>query len=254
MLRAITFDFWGTLYDGTSVALIRKIRLEEAMQSAGLRLADEDLQTAMIVSSEAGRRAWHEDCVTLSARQRLQVALDHLGVELPGETVSRLAAVWSEALLEQPPKPAPGIQPVLAALQEAGLPLGIISDTGITPGRVLRQVLAGDDLLRYFTFCAFSDEVGRTKPHEKPFRDTLAGLGGVEPGAAIHIGDLPRTDVCGAQRVGMKALLYTGISQRADDPCTADARFAHWADLVDTLTGVMGAAALPAALNGGKGR
>ena len=41
---------------------------------------------------------------------------------------------------------------------------------------------------------------------------TLRALG-VTPAEAVHVGDLLRTDVAGAQGVGMRAVQYTGLSQ-----------------------------------------
>ena len=47
----------------------------------------------------------------------------------------------------------------------------------------------------------------------------LAGLGGVDPAEAAHIGDLRRTDVAGARGIGMRAVRYRGVF---DDPGRAD--------------------------------
>jgi FMN phosphatase YigB (HAD superfamily) len=38
---------------------------------------------------------------------------------------------------------------------------------------------------------------------------------GAEPGEAVHIGDLRRTDIAGAQALGMRSVRYRGL---ADDP------------------------------------
>ena len=35
----------------------------------------------------------------------------------------------------------------------------------------------------------------------------------VEPPKAVHVGDLLRTDIAGAQAVGMSAIQYTGVTQ-----------------------------------------
>jgi putative hydrolase of the HAD superfamily len=59
---------------------------------------------------------------------------------------------------------------------------------------------------------------------------------GAEPGRAIHIGDLRRTDVAGARAVGMGTIRFAGVH---DDGWTeedavgeeADAVLHRWADL-----------------------
>ena len=82
----------------------------------------------------------------------------------------------------------------MRALAARGVALGIISNTGRTPGTVLRRFLEGHDLLRYFRAVTYSDEIGRRKPDGEIFRRTLAQLGpelGAVPAEIAHIGDNP---------------------------------------------------------------
>ena len=111
--------------------------------------------------------------------------------------------------LEYPPVPMPGAIEALRALSARGLRLGIVSNTGRTPGVVLRRILERHDMLRYFDALAiaYSDEVGFRKPDARIFRRSLEALG-VEPARALHVGDNPDADVLGAQRVGMRAAHY----------------------------------------------
>jgi len=44
------------------------------------------------------------------------------------------------------------------------------------------------------------------KPTRRPYLDTLEALG-VDPQAAVFVGDDPDTDLLGAHRVGMKSIL-----------------------------------------------
>jgi putative hydrolase of the HAD superfamily len=50
-------------------------------------------------------------------------------------------------------------------------PLGVISDTGITPGRVLRQILERNGLMDFFSVTVFSDETGVAKPQALMFQE-----------------------------------------------------------------------------------
>ena len=90
--------------------------------------------------------------------------------------------------------------------------MGIISDVGFSPGRVLKQVLADNGLLGVFDSLVFSDEAGRAKPHIEVFQRTARSLS-TEPGAMVHVGDLERTDIIGAKRAGYRAIRFTGITQ-----------------------------------------
>ena len=80
-----------------------------------------------------------------------------------------------------------------------------MSDTGVTPGTVIREYLDGLSLLQHFASTVFSDETGHCKPHHHQFRLALRNLD-AQPYEAIHVGDLLRTDVAGAQAAGMRAV------------------------------------------------
>ncbi len=111
------------------------------------------------------------------------------------------------------------IEETLVALKERGLRLGIICDVGLTPSNVLRDYLAAHGVLDLFDHWSFSDEVGSYKPARAIFDHALAGLGGVEPARAAHVGDLRRTDIAGARAMGMTAVRYRGAN---DDPAGTD--------------------------------
>ena len=92
--------------------------------------------------------------------------------------------------------------------------LGIISDSGLSSGRTLREFLRRDNLLDYFACATFSDELGVSKPDPRTFLSTLACLD-ASPVEAVHLGDLTRSDVAGAKSVGMRAVR---LAVDYDDP------------------------------------
>ncbi len=102
----------------------------------------------------------------------------------------------------------------LAGLHERGIKLGIICDVGLTPSTVLRGWLDDHGVLELFHHWSFSDDVGWYKPAPQIFEHALSGLG-VTAAHAAHVGDLRRTDVGGAQAMGMTAVRYRGAY---DDP------------------------------------
>lgn len=235
MLRALTFDFWGTLYQN---AFAQKERLEilgQALARAGYPRSPEELAAAYRYGWDFFDRRWRQEHRPVIVEEWVRKVLLFLQAELPAETQAGLRRAIEEALLKAPPCPVPGVQEVLPRL--AGrFPLGLVSDVGLTPGRVLREILRRDGLLAHFQTLTFSDESGVTKPCPEVFWRTLAGLG-VRPEEAAHVGDLPETDIVGAKRVGMKALLFLGVSHRDDGRELADAVFADFAELEGTLEG-----------------
>src|ERR1051326_3642757 len=86
--------------------------------------------------------------------------------------------------------------------------MGVICNTGMAGGRVLRQVLAHHGLLEYFDVTVFSNEFGWQKPHPSIFEHTLKALGGVPAAEALHVGDVEGLDVEGPRRARMHAALY----------------------------------------------
>jgi putative hydrolase of the HAD superfamily len=112
--------------------------------------------------------------------------------------------------------------------------LGLISDVGLTPGRILREILRRDGLLPHFQALTFSDETGTTKPEPGQFLRTLDALD-TRPGEAAHVGDLPETDIAGARAAGMRAILFLGVSQREDGRALADAAFEEYSELEAVL-------------------
>jgi len=149
---------------------------------------------------------------------------------LPERAFVSLQRKMEEAMLDAPPQLVPGAGPLIADLHASGIRLGIISDTGLTIGRVMRQILSREGLLRYFDGFSFSDELGVTKPHPLAFHNVLRQMR-VAPHQAVHVGDLLQTDVRGAKGVGMRAVLITGITGCHDSEGEADAVVDDFAQL-----------------------
>jgi putative hydrolase of the HAD superfamily len=99
----------------------------------------------------------------------------------------------------------PGAKDALRQVRESGYRMGLISNTGRTPGSALRVVMQRMGILEFFDATTFSNEILVRKPAERAFAATLAKLK-VAPKAAVHIGDDPESDVEGAKRAGMKAI------------------------------------------------
>jgi HAD superfamily hydrolase (TIGR01549 family) len=90
--------------------------------------------------------------------------------------------------------------PVLAALREHGLKIGLVSNTGRDLGAFIAHHALDVD-------AAVSSGVhGKTKPHPAIFLSALERLGVAAEEAAM-VGDSPEDDVEGAKALGMRAFL-----------------------------------------------
>jgi putative hydrolase of the HAD superfamily len=92
--------------------------------------------------------------------------------------------------------------PALAALRQAGLRLGVVSNWDCSLGNVLSQLGLGGAI----DAVVVSAEVGAPKPDPAIFRAALAALR-CEAEDALFVGDSLETDVEGARAAGIRALL-----------------------------------------------
>ena len=89
-------------------------------------------------------------------------------------------------------------------------------------------------LLQHFSGTAFSDEVGKSKPHPAIFQSAATQLG-VDLKEMVHIGDREHNDIKGAHALGMKAILFTATRGTDAQDTTADAVCSSYSELPDIL-------------------
>jgi HAD superfamily hydrolase (TIGR01549 family) len=230
MLRAVTFDFWGTLYESAFAREERIQLLQETLALHGQPGDRADLEQAVGQAWQMLDHAWRRDHRSPGAAAYLEHVLRAMRATLPATAVAALRRSIEEVYLaSNKPRMLAGVAEVLPVLASR-YRIGLISDVGLTPGRLMRHVLDRDGLLQNFDALSFSDEVGVTKPEEQIFRHSLDELG-VRPPEAAHVGDLPETDIAGAQAAGMRAVLFLGKSWREDDLSLADASFERYEEL-----------------------
>lgn len=217
MIRLVTFDFWDTLVTDSpeNLRAQRGLRVEairRALYDAGTSVSEADAEDIHERSGlTLAERFWSDNRDPSSAEQ-LRIVLD---THEPGIAARLSPAAFAAALdayispvLAHPPDLSPGAECAVHDLAARGVTLGIVSNTGRTPGVILRRVLERHGLLRYFGPIAYSDEVGVRKPEAEIFRATLAAAG-TNPAVALHIGDNPDADVVGARGIGMRVAHYT---------------------------------------------
>ncbi len=225
-ITTLTFDLWNTLYAEASAAggLVRPHRLallRGLLESRGVRPSEDELLEAYRAGFDAYMAAWTGGR-HFGAREDLTFILERFhaweaATEAEREEFERVVVAMENALYLAPPNPLPGVRETIPALAFSGYRLGIISDTSLTPGRVLKDFLRKDGLLDCFSAFTFSDETGFPKPDPRMFEVTLTGLG-AHPGEAAHIGDTPRTDIAGARALGMTTIRCAAINDHLDPP------------------------------------
>lgn len=220
MIKAITFDLWNTLLEDKHFNAPRLQATAEALRDHGTPRSPEEIKEAYRSAARAYRREWEEDRRHMTVDRRIIHMLQGLKVEPEEAFIREVIRRFEGCFIDDPPTLKEGVEETLNALT-GRYRLGIISDTGITPGTLIREHLDQRGLLRHFASTVFSDETGYCKPHPNQFRRALRELD-AEPHEAIHVGDLIRTDIVGAQAVGMKAVWVQTEGKTAPDHTRPD--------------------------------
>ena len=222
--------------------------LSEVLEAEGRAAGEEEMRTAW---EEADRWFWDEyhrpgnDTWTDDGRiedywrRYHSVMLGSLGMEARREVLDRILA---SQFASDSWEPYPDVEPMLRAVREMGVRIGVVSDWGSNLRGILREL----QLDRYFDFVLPSGAVGVAKPNPAFYRLALEA-GETAPHEALHVGDSYRADVRGAWAAGMDALWldrHEGISiTPADEPTPEDVR--HIRSLGEVPAILVGHEALP---------
>lgn len=199
---AVVFDWGGTL------SVHADVDMEDMWRLAAEHLAPDrpDEVCARLVAVEAA--SWAR--VTVDQRATalsslLALASAELGLDV-AEAVLEEAALrhldsWTPHIGHDP-----DAAPVLAALRQRGLRIGLLSNTH-WPRAFHEHFLERDGLVELIDVRCYTSEMTFTKPHPEAFTAVLGALGVADPGRAVFVGDRAYDDVHGAQAFGMRGVL-----------------------------------------------
>ena len=214
-LRALTIDFWNTMVvartGGERRQAQRMAHLLEVAQACRPGATEAEVEAAYRAALARFDRSWRERHSTPRTSELVECIWEAMRVTASEDQHAQAVTVFEDGLLHGAPDFADGLEDALA-WAAARYRLGVISDTMFSPGRVIRRLLEARGVLHHFDALVFSDETGFSKPDPRAFERAAAALD-VRPGELVHVGDLRRTDVRGAQEAGAKALLFTGVHQ-----------------------------------------
>ncbi len=159
-----------------------------------------------------------------------ELVATHAGVRASAEQLTRAWAeldayharsnLWDVVL--------PGVPAALGRLRALALCTVVVSNSNGT----LRAKLARLGLDGFVDAVVDSQEVGVEKPDPRIFEIALR-YAGVDPGAAVHVGDLYEVDVVGARAAGIDAVLVDPAGLHGERDCP---RVPSLAAFVDGLT------------------
>ncbi len=223
MIKAVTFDFWNTLYaDNNFEARLNK-RVEYLVNELlrlGYQRSGVEVEKAVEVTGKKWMHEWSAQSKSFTPMDIVRSILEDLDLKLPEEICTNLKNGLAAAALKAPPVIVNGVKSMLEEISKDFI-LGIISDTAATPGSVLKEIMKKDDIEKYFSVFVFSDELTTTKPDKQNFLKVLNSIN-VESSQAAHVGDMERTDIKGAKQLGMKAVLFCGVNNKDVNSTSAD--------------------------------
>ena len=228
-LTAVTFDLWQTLLlDNRELGRQRaQVRLEGAQDALRQRGLEFDLEHIREAYRACYRRCHQirEGNIDISFREQVEIFInnveDGLVERLDEETIVEIVRSYADSFFVYPPMVHTDALAVLQEVEQQGLAIGLISNTGMTPGETFRQYLDQNGLLKFFETLTFSDEVRLSKPSDEIFYLTLQSMGAA-PEETVHVGDHVVNDVVGAKRCGLKTIWITGFyeNENPSDPNT----------------------------------
>ncbi|MCD1296291.1 HAD family hydrolase [Methanocella sp. CWC-04] len=214
MINTVTFDVWNTLlihefYD-ERMKFARMECIRSAMNKAGFDFSFKDMEKAYEHTENCLMELWSRER-DLDLDGHLKLFLEGLGISRYDGYVEMIRKPYSQVLLRFSPGAIDGAEDLLRTLKSKGYRIGLISNTGRTPGITMRILLDRMGLSRYFDSMTFSNEVGYIKPNKKIFEMSLANFG-ISPQECVHVGDSMLLDVYGAKSCGMKTIHFTKYS------------------------------------------
>ena len=207
--RAVLFDFGGTLVQGEGIEKAVGVTLAHFAERYGLDRTPDELLRAVRATVPQAMRAYTAQPFYLFRdvfKDIFRRAYQTFGVALSDVQTAEMYAYFMERMGTAMPQLIEGARETLAALRERGLVTGIVSNSD---EEHLPPVLVRTGLNEAVDFAFSSEAAGSCKPDPGIFREALrrAGCAAEE---ALFVGDQPEQDIAGANRAGLRSVLYAG--------------------------------------------
>jgi putative hydrolase of the HAD superfamily len=203
-VKAITFDFGGTLASGEFDKENYKRALLDYVFRLGYSGGRAKLGKVRVAMLERLRKA-QEKNRELRFEELYRGLLFDLGLHPTQERLDYIEQLYYRFFKIDL---VPGIREMLTDLS-GKYNLAIISNIISNASRLFLQKF---DLEQYFGYIVLSRDLGIRKPDPEIFNFTLENLG-VHSSKAVHVGDSLKYDVQGAKNAGMKTVWIKGCEE-----------------------------------------
>ncbi|MBD3361188.1 HAD-IA family hydrolase [Candidatus Woesearchaeota archaeon] len=195
MIKGVIFDFWGTLVEQGTYSPLRQTYkiLRVRMPFSPFVVKFENV--FMTKKYEDQATAFREVCKAFN-------------IDCKPFVVDKLIGIWNSCKLLA--KPYPETLQVLKDLKDKGLKLAVSSNS---PYNNVEPVLEKFDMEKYFDRVNLSWETGKLKHESESFESILRKMN-LKHGEVLMVGDSLETDIAGAEKVGIKAVLVDRKGRR----------------------------------------
>jgi len=194
-IEAVIFDWGGTLTKWHDIDFhAESLALAQAVVNA-----DHDHHVSAQRLHAAGDTIWgrsrdHQQSATVAD------LFTEAGLEHDPDLLTAYFDFWEPHTLTDPEA-----GPMFTRLREAGLKVGVLSNT-IWPREWHEGFFRRDGVLDLIDGDVFSSEIPWTKPSERAFRAAMDCVGVTDAARCVYVGDRLYDDVWGAHNAGMRAI------------------------------------------------
>ncbi len=205
MIQAITFDLWNTLLTNKSYSELRSQKFFRFLQERKIFLSFDKFKKSFDSKFHFSEVTFEDiEFRHIYTTDRILRVLEDIDVKISQSDMDLLKEMFESKMLQDAPPLKIDVKKTLEILAP-DYQIGLISNTGVTPGEILNKILEKYNILQYFDLTVYSDETGLFKPHPKMFEIPLDKFK-CSPQNAIHIGDLLETDIRGAKDFKMNTI------------------------------------------------
>lgn len=219
---AVLFDLGGTLiiyenkYSWKELALLGCRNAAPVLERlSGAKIPPERIRSRLLQVLDDAIRAHSEDLAEIDLFEIVSTVLASLGVEISDGLPAKFVDSYYQPTTDQIAL-VPGAVGLLSKLKNAGLEIGLISNS-IFPAKFHRDEMRRFGILDQFDFTIFSSEVMIRKPNKEIYLKALS-LTKSQSRRTVFVGDRLIEDVAGPQAVGIKAILKFDERRDYSDP------------------------------------
>jgi putative hydrolase of the HAD superfamily len=236
MIQAITFDLWNTLFTNRFYMEKRLNLFNQFLSARGITYSESEIKNAFDLAFRLPRRDFKKNNHIYTEHRILRM-LKILNLNLSINDKDYIKNEFEAAMLNDPPSLKKGVKYTLEELA-IDYKIGLISNTGITPGHIINNVFQEYKILEYFQVKVFSDEIGFLKPHPILFNTALKKLD-CSPRNTIHIGDLLETDIKGAKDCNMYTVWVNDSSNEKSQKIKPDYEIQEISEVISIIKNII---------------